>query len=248
LHPLADRVRTVVGLLAQGWNDLADADGQREDPLLRLAGSSARGLTPLDEALPSQPTLSRLIGTLAMADNRERLHEALMHFAGQRLRAFHRGHRRRELTLDVDGMPIAVAGHQAGSAYNGHYGERVYAPLVASIGETGDLVGTRLRQGRAHPAAEAPGWIPELVDQAKRHLCQVGLVRMDAGLTGDTTLSALEHRRVPYLGREALECRAAATGRTPSQAPARAPAERAARVGDRAKLSGRIWPPPSVAR
>jgi len=189
LHPLADQVRTVVGLLAQGWNDLADADGQREDPLLRLAGSSERGLTPLDEALPSQPTLSRLIGTLAMADNRERLHEALMHFAGQRLRAFNRGHRRRELTLDVDGMPITVAGHQAGSAYNGHYGERVYAPLVASIGETGDLVGTRLREGRAHPAAEAPGWIPELVDQAKRHLCQVGLVRMDAGLTDDTTLS-----------------------------------------------------------
>ena len=63
-------------------------------------------------------------------------------------------------------MPIAVAGHQAGSANNGHYGGRVYYPLIASIAETGDLVGARLREGRAHPAAEAPGWIPELVDQA----------------------------------------------------------------------------------
>lgn len=40
-----------------------------------------------------------------------------------------------------------------------------------------------------------------MVDQAKRHLCQVGLVRMDAGFTDDTTLSALEARRIGYVGR-----------------------------------------------
>jgi len=98
-------------------------------------------------------------------------------------------------------MAISTAGHQAGSAYNGHFGERVYYPLVASIGETGDLIGALLRDGRAHPAADAPHWIPSVVDQAKRHLCQVGLVRMDAGFTDDTTLSALEARDIAYVGR-----------------------------------------------
>jgi len=228
-HPLADQVRTVVGLLAQGWNDLADADGQREDPLLRVAASGERGLTPLGEAVPSQPTLSRLMATLAIQDNREVLHAAVMRIAGQRLRAFNCGRRRRALTLDFDGMAIEVAGHQAGSAYNGHFGARVYYPLVASIGETGDLIDGRLRQGRAHPAAEAPHWIPEVVDRAKRHLCQVGLVRMDAGFTDDTTLSALEARRIPYVGRlrsnAALQRQAQAHLKRPRGRPPREPRE-----------------------
>jgi len=200
-YPLADQLRTVVGLLAQGWNDLADADGQRGDPLLQVAASGARGLGPLDQAPPSQPTLSRLLATLATESNRGVLHEATLQLAGQRLRAANRGHRRRRLTLDFDGMAISTAGHQAGSAYNGHFGERVYYPLIASIGETGDLIGALLRDGRAHPAADAPDWIPSVVDQAKRHLCQVGLVRMDAGFTDDTTLSALEARDIAYVGR-----------------------------------------------
>ncbi len=201
LHPLIDQLRTVIGLLAQGWGDLADAEGQAEDPLLRIAGRGKRGLTPLEETPPSQPTLSRLLGALASEGNRTALHEAALRLAGQRLRATNRGHRRRRLTLDFDGMGLPVAGHQAGTAYNGHLGGRVYYPLIASIAETGDLLDARLREGKAHPAAEAPGWIPAVVDQARRHLCQVGLVRFDAGFTDNTTLSALEERGIPYVGR-----------------------------------------------
>jgi hypothetical protein len=200
-HPLPDQLRTVIGLLAQGWGDLADAEGQASDPLLRVAGSGQRGLSPLEDALPSQPTLSRLLGTLATEDNRTVLHEAALRLAGQRLRATNGGHRKRRLTLDFDGMAIDVAGHQAGSAYNGHLGGRVYYPLIASVAETGDLLDARLREGKAHPAADAPTWIPEVVDQARAHLCQVGLARMDAGFTDNATLAALEERGVPYVGR-----------------------------------------------
>ena len=107
----------------------------------------------------------------------------------------------RYLTLDFDGLAIPVAGHQAGSAYNGHLGGRVYYPLVASIAETGDQIDARLRAGNAHPAAEAPTWIPDVVDQARNHICQVGLARIDAGFADGTTLAALEDRDVPYVAR-----------------------------------------------
>lgn len=114
-HSLADQLRTVEGLLAQGWNDLSDTDGQRGDPLPQVAASGARGLSPFDQ---SQPTLSRLLATLASESNRGVLNEATLKLAGQSLRAANRGHRRRRLTLDFDGMAISTAGHQAGSAYN----------------------------------------------------------------------------------------------------------------------------------
>jgi len=201
IHPLTDQMRALIGLIAQGWDDQADIDRLEADPLLRLSSCDERGLGPLSAALPSQPTLSRLLATLGEPANRAVLAEAVMRQAGARLRAANRGHRQRRLTLDFDGLGIDVAGHQAGSAYNGHLGGRAYYPLVASIAETGDLIGTRLRPGNASPAGEAPDWIPAVVDQARRELCQVGLVRFDAGFTDDTTLSALEARDIPYLGR-----------------------------------------------
>lgn len=46
-HDLASLIRTGVLLAAQGWRDHDDADALRHDPALRLAASSAAGLTPL---------------------------------------------------------------------------------------------------------------------------------------------------------------------------------------------------------
>jgi len=139
-------------------------------------------MSPLKAAPPSQPILARLLGTLATKSNRAVLHEAVLRLAG---------HRKRRLTRDV-------AGYQAGSAYNGHLGGRVYDPLIASIAETGNPLDAPLREGKAHPAAEAMQWIPAIVDQARKLLCQVGLARMDAGFTDNATLSALEERDDPY--------------------------------------------------
>ena len=63
-HSLASQIRTVVLQRAMGWYDLSDTDTLRKDPLWHLAGSDARGLTPLGQACPSQATLSRLLGCL----------------------------------------------------------------------------------------------------------------------------------------------------------------------------------------
>jgi hypothetical protein len=146
-------------------------------------------------------TLSRLLAPLGEPGNGAVLGEAVMRQAGARLRAANRGHRRRPLTLDFNGLGIDVAGHPAGSSYNGHLCGRVYYPLVASIADTGDLIGARLRPGNAHPGDEAWDSNPKIVDAARRELSQVGLVRFDAGFTDDTTRSALEARDISYLGR-----------------------------------------------
>jgi hypothetical protein len=202
-YPLEELLRTSLLLLAQGWRDQDDADALRFDAGLRLAASAARGTTPLsqDSHLASQPTLSRLIDLLSRPGNRKILHEALMVLAGRRFRAMRRGHRQRYLTLDVDSLPIEVHGHQPGSAWNGHYHQRMYHPLIASVGETGDLLEARLREGNVHTAQGSLDFILDLVRRAERALCQVALVRIDAGFPDEPLLSGLERNGTPYVAR-----------------------------------------------
>ena len=96
-YPLAELLRAVLVLFGQGWRDQDDADALRFDPAVRLAVTEARGTAALedDHHLPSQPTLSRLLGTLSEPANLRLLREAVGELAGQRLRAMRRGHRQR---------------------------------------------------------------------------------------------------------------------------------------------------------
>ena len=206
-HPQSELLRTQVLLLAQGWHDQDDADALRDDPLLRISVSDRRGTGMLGETprlgepagLASQPTLSRLTDTLC--PQRDALRLGIVELAAQRIRAMNRGHRMRYATVDIDSLPIEVHGHQEGSAYNGHYGYNCYHPLVASIGETGDLLDLRLRPGNAHTASGSLDFLLPLLDQVEEKICQVASVRMDAGFPCEKLLGALEHRRVGYVAR-----------------------------------------------
>jgi hypothetical protein len=133
-YPLAELLRTVVVLYGQGWRDQDDADALRLDPALRLAIAEAAGTAAISDGrhLPSQPTLSRLLEMLGQPANRCVLQKAVAEMAGRRLRATRRGHRLRQVTLDIDGLPIEVHGNQPQAAYNGHYHQTMYHPIVAS--------------------------------------------------------------------------------------------------------------------
>ena len=136
-YALADLLRTMLLLFAQGWRDQDDADALRLDPALRLAAAGTRGTTPLAEGahLASQPTLSRLLDILTLEPNRPVLREAVGELAARRLRAERGGHTLRYLTIDVDGLPVEVHGAQPGSAWNGHYHQRMYHPIIACAAE-----------------------------------------------------------------------------------------------------------------
>jgi Transposase DDE domain group 1 len=208
-HPQLELLRSHLLLLAQGWQDQDDADLLRDDPVMRLAVSQRRGPSPLQSpgegeripgGLASQPTLSRLVQVLSSPEQRAVLRQALLTLPARRIVAL-RGHRLRYVTLDVDSLPIEVHGQQEGSSFNGHYGVRCYHPLVAMIGETGDLVDVQLREGNVHTAEGALEFILPLLDRLESEVCQVASVRMDAGFPEDKLLSALEERQVGYVAR-----------------------------------------------
>lgn len=216
-HPLSELVATRLCLLALGHRDQDDADAFRADAALKLAVSERRGASPFDQepdelgrvprnpevphGLPSQPTLSRLTATLAEEDNRAWLREELLATPARVSRFENGGHRRQTVTVDVDALPISVEGQQPGSAYNGAYHRRMYYPLVATIGDGGEIVDLVLHEGNAHCAEGGLEFITRLVDRLEEQMCVVAAVRIDAGMPDEPLLSAMEGRRTPYVAR-----------------------------------------------
>lgn len=234
-HSLASQLRTVVLQRAMGWGDLSDTNVLNHDPLWQLACSDARSLLPLEEARPSQATLSRLITCLSDPNNLDTVHKGLLRLAIWRLNSLPDVTpytTNTPMTLDIDGLPIEVFGHQGGSAYNGYVGTRIYSPLIASIAETGDMVGGLLREGNAGPAEHADTWIPHLVQRlmegTNRNVDQFR-VRLDAGFTDGETLRALDVQDIAYLGRlksnKALQTLAAPYLKRPPGRPPATPRE-----------------------
>lgn len=102
---------------------------------------------------------SRLLTCLGRNDNIDVVHEGLLRLVVWCLTSLKNGERPTQLTLDIDGLPIEVHGHQGGSAFHGLYGARIYTPLVASLAETGDMVAACCaRTTPARPRMPIPGF------------------------------------------------------------------------------------------
>lgn len=200
-HSLSSQLRTLLVQRALGWDDLSDTQTLANDPVLQLACSDQRSTTPLEQPRPSQPTLSRLLNLLATDINQSAFHDGLLDMAMWRLSSMRSGKPLSSITLDVDGLPIETFGNQAGTGYNRYVGCTHYSPLVASIAETGDMVGGLLREGNSGNAAQADQWIPKLVERIGKTTGTKVRVRFDAGFTGNPTLSALDDANIEYVGR-----------------------------------------------
>lgn len=186
---------------ALGWDDLSDTQTLANDPVLQLACSDQRSTTPLEQPRPSQPTLSRLLNLLATDINQSAFHDGLLDMAMWRLSSMRSGKPLSSITLDVDGLPIETFGQQVRTRYNSYVGYSHYSPLVASIAETGDMVGGLLREGNSGCAVQAAYWIPKLVERIGKTTGTKVRVRFDAGFTGNPTLSALDDANIEYVGR-----------------------------------------------
>ncbi len=203
-HDFLELMLTQVLLLAQGWTDQRDADLLRADPALRVAVSRRRGTAPVRggaagaaSGLASQPTLSRLLAVLADPGNRQGLSTLLLR--GAERRRGRNAPRVAEVTLDLDSLPVEVHGLQPGSSWNAHYGCCCYHPLVLRW-ELGDFLAAELREGNAHTAQGALGFVVPAVLWAKTQAEQVWL-RMDAGFPENELLATLEDEGVRYVAR-----------------------------------------------
>jgi hypothetical protein len=213
-YQLVELLRERVYALALGYSAQDDADRLAHDPAMKLAAWNRPGEQPLDERMASQPTQSRLIDILTRTrSNLAALRDSLCESCERHLRATGGDHAARRVTVDIDSFPIQVHGHQPGAAYNGHYRDTVYHPLVASYAVAGDYDAMReghrlgsgfvhaiLRQGAAHTAEGIKRFAGEVVRKAKR-LGWVIDLRIDAGYTDGETLDYLTDEKARFIGR-----------------------------------------------
>jgi Transposase DDE domain group 1 len=213
-YQLVELLRERLYSLAQGYSAQDDADRLAHDPAMKMAVWNRPGQQPLEERLASQPSQSRLIYLLTLTDgNRAALRDALGEACQRHLRATGGDHAARRVTIDIDSFPILVHGRQPGAAYNGHYRDFVYHPLVASYSVAGKydsmqeghrlgngFVHAILRQGQVHTAQGVKRFIQEVVRKA-RSLGHVLDFRIDAGYTDGATLDYLTDEKLHFLGR-----------------------------------------------
>ena len=213
-YQLVELLRERLYALAQGYSAQDDLDRLAHDPAMKLAAWDRPGQQPLDQRLASQPTQSRLIDILTRTPgNRAALRDALSEACERHLRATGGDHAAWQVTVDIDSFPIGVHGQQPGAAYNGHYKQTVYHPLVASYSVAGKYDSMQeghrlgngflhaiLRQGQVHTAQGVKRFLREVARKARR-LGHVLDFRIDAGYTDGATLDLLTDEKLRFIGR-----------------------------------------------
>ena len=213
-YQLVELLRERIYALAVGYSAQDDADRMAHDPAMKLAAWNRPGEQPLDERMASQPTQSRLIDILSREPgNRQALRDALADACERHLRAEGGDHAARKITIDIDSFPVLVHGTQPGAAYNGHYKDTVYHPLIASYSVAGGydsmheghrlgngFLHAILRQGQVHTAHGVQRFVQQAVSQGKRLGFSIDL-RIDAGYTDGETLDYLTDEKLPFIGR-----------------------------------------------
>lgn len=183
VHSRLEQVRQRIFQIALGYEDQDDADALRNDPLLRVACDRL----PEDQrGLSSQPTLSRLeqgVTARTVVALQRQLEADYVSELPESTRV---------VVLDIDATADPTHGQQPLSFFHGHYGHRMYFPLVVFDGE-GRLVSVRLRPGNAGNNRYATALIVRLVRAIKTRFAHAQVVvRGDSGFCNRRLLDALE--------------------------------------------------------
>jgi hypothetical protein len=183
VHTRLEQVRQRIFQIALGYEDQDDADALRGDTLLRAACDR---LPEDPRGLSSQPTLSRLehnVDARAAVALQRQLEADYVDALPDNTRV---------VVLDIDGTDDPTHGQQPFSFFHGHYGHRMYFPLVVFDGE-GRLVSVRLRPGNAGNNRYATPMLVRLVRAIKARFAHAQVVvRGDSGFCNRRLLNALE--------------------------------------------------------
>ena len=215
-YTLTELLRERIYALALGYDTQDDLDRLAHDPAFRLAcwDRKDKDGASLDERLGSQPTQSRLIGILTRdSQNLEALRDSLADWSQRWLCSTGPDRRAASLTIDVDSFLIPCYGSQQGVAYNGHYRDQGYHPLVASFSVRGRYDSAKdgqrlgngflhaiLRAGNVHTANGSLRFLRNVIAKAKA-LARSFDVRLDAGFIDGQTMDFLSDENVRFLGR-----------------------------------------------
>jgi hypothetical protein len=166
----------VYGILA-GYEDCNDHDTLRTDPVFKLLA----GRLPDDNALASQPTLSRFENRATPAVL-QRLIDFNIQTGIERLKQRHGGSLPASVTLDLDATDDPTHGHQQLTLFHGYFGQYQYFPLIISEATTRHVFLAWLRPGTVHASLGADDDLMRVVNALRKERPDIQIhVRADAG-------------------------------------------------------------------
>ena len=183
-HSLPSQLRALLIQRARGWDDLSDTQTLANDPVLQLACSDQRSTTPLEQPRPLQPTLSRLLNQLPTDSTRLYFSSTWPCGGCLRCAAASHSYPLRWISMVYRLKALGTKSELVTTAMLAiHTTHR-----LASITETGDMVGGLLREGNNGCAVQAEHWIPKLVERIGKTVGTKVRFHFDAGFTGNPTL------------------------------------------------------------
>lgn len=166
----------VFGILA-GYEDCNDHDTLRDDPLFKMVADRL----PEDDALASQPTLSRFENSVTPAVL-QRLIDFTVATGIERLKEKHGGTLPASITLDLDATDDPTHGHQQLTLFHGYYGQYQYFPLIISEPTTRHVFLAWLRPGTVHASIGADEDLMRIVNALRQERSDIRIhVRGDGG-------------------------------------------------------------------
>jgi DDE family transposase len=171
-HSFLEMVRSrVFGVLA-AYEDQNDHDVLRHDPIFKILA----GRLPTDEALASQPTLSRFENAINIR-SLKRLRDL---FIDQFIASF--ATPPKHLTFDIDAVDDPTHGEQQLALFHGYFDQYQYFPSFITCADNDQVVVLSLRPGAVHAALGADDDLEYLVRRLRRVWPDVHIhVRGDAG-------------------------------------------------------------------
>lgn len=180
-----------IGQICSGYFHADDSDKLRDDPAMVLMS----GGVPGEDALASQPTVSRL-------ENRVDVRALLRigyAFVDDYVRSF-QGRRPKMVMLDMDPTAITVYGGQQLALFNGYEDEYCLMPFHVYDGLTGRLITTVVRPGKTPTAGEVLAVLKRIVKRLRRAWPKVQIaLRADSHHTKPEVMDWMEAHGMAYV-------------------------------------------------
>jgi len=188
-HTLEEMLTQRVTQICCGYEDANDCDSLRNDPLFKIAA----GRLPEEEALASQPTMSRLENQVS-AQDLLRIGYALV---DQFIASFDVAPE--AIVLDLDPTADTVHGTQQMALFNAFEDEYCFMPFHLYDGLTGKLITTVLRPGKTPTDREIIGVLKRVVKRLRKAFPKTRLIfRADSHHTKPAVMDWMEKRGLDF--------------------------------------------------
>lgn len=189
-HTLEEMLTQRVMQICCGYEDANDCDSLRNDPLFKIAA----GRLPEEEALASQPTMSRLENQVSARDLL-RIGYALV---DQFIASFDIAPE--AIVLDLDPTADAVHGTQQMALFNAFEDEYCFMPFHLYDGLTGKLITTVLRPGKTSTDREIISVLNRVVKRLRKAFPQTRLIfRADSHHTKPAVMDWMEKQGLDFV-------------------------------------------------